>query len=689
MTSKLSFYNMVKEEFKHHVVSVFVVVLYFLGKLLFYHFEIQRIINYSGNYSGKMSYITNALNDSAVPSYSQMLPMIFIAAFLAAEYFSYLHSRKKSDFYMALPIGRVEKFAMGAIVSAGIFFVPFIIEKCFEVMFAFSTGYATLEYTKCLLANILCTVLAVVASWLTMALAMIMTGHLVIALIGFGALCSYVPFFLKELIPVYQELFFETFARSRVSEWWYYFSPVSLASGITAEYYEWTISEHMDYLIALIVFIIVMGVTCVVLYKKRPAEAAGRAMAFEKINWSIRFAVVLPLALYFGYFLSCFAVGNTRIWLVAGTIIGAILFHGIMESIFSFDIRGMLAEKRQLAVAVLICMGFVALFWNDVFKFDEYVPDEEDVESVEITFWSDGINFSSQLYSNRETNGISGKYVKVVLALADNLVQQMEELSETELNEEAASTVINMQTATYPAGDESSMGEIVLEYELKNGTWTSRRYEIDLEKQENVALLDLLFATEEFKDDFYELYEVESEEINEIYVGNSFKDERVILSAQEQAKFVEIYKKELTNISYSQMSEFDKWARLTFTYDEMGMEECYIYSGFEETIEYLFECGYEIKPPFSEYEIVSLTIEKEYVDKKTDSFYVSEHVIRDTELLESIKEELLLEEFYGGYVYGVNGAKYAVVDMRINGVLQSASVQIRPETLEKLNDAIE
>lgn len=675
MTSKLSFYNMVKEEFKHHVVSMFVVIVYFLGKLLFYHFDLQQIMSSSG----EMSYIVNRINDTAAPALRQVIPLMFIAAFLAAEYFSYLHSRKKSDFYMSLPISRSEKFVMGIVVSGGIFMIPFLLEKCLETMMVYSTGLFSAEYVSLMGLNIICTILCVAASWLTMTLAMIVTGHLVIALAAFGMMCSYVPFFLKELIPIYQQTFFTTYARCKMSDGWEYFSPISLAGGV--------VEKHTNYFIAIIIFIVVMTLISFMLYQRRPAEAAGKAMAFERANSIIKFMIVTPLSLYCGYFISCLAVGSVTIWMIVGSVIGVILLHGIMESIYQFDIRGIIAKKIHLVVICMICIGFISIFKFDIFKYEEYMPDENDVEKVTISFWGDYVNMHASSYADKECEGVSDEYVKVVLALVNNLIHQNTFSESVESTKE----IMNAETCDIAVSEtwNEARGSIELQYELKNGRWVSRQYSVDLSREENITLLDLLFSAESFKDDYYELYQINSEDIIEIYVGNSYVQDRVLLSKEEQAELIETYKRELTELSYSQMNEYDKVAKLDLKYSGNTSDVYYIYDEFEETIAYLEAHGYEIASPLANYELVRLKLEQEKIDEKDGSYYVTEHIIQDGAFLAEIKNELLLAELYDGRVHNVKGGVYAFAELNINGTLQSAGVWIRPETMKKIENNIE
>jgi hypothetical protein len=340
MTSRISFSKILKEELRHHLVSIFAVVLCFLGEVLFFYFDVKNLVARRGE--EELEYIREALSAAGEPVIEAMIPAMILGVLLAAAYFSYLHSRRKTDFYFSLPIKRGRRFVMGILSSLIIFIIPCLIAAGLEIAIGYTTGCASTAFLSKMLWRTFCKVLCFAAMWITMALAMIMTGNLTVAFLGLGVFCSYIPIFIRYLLPLYQEFFYETYVEPyrALDGAWYYFSPVSLATGMAGRYYDWVLKEHLSYIVGILVFIVLSGLLAYWLYLKRPAEAAGRAMAFEKMNAPIRFAIVIPIALYFGFFLSELS-GNygSKFWIVIGIIFGVVLLHGIVESIFNFDLR--------------------------------------------------------------------------------------------------------------------------------------------------------------------------------------------------------------------------------------------------------------------------------------------------------------------------------------------------------------
>ena len=97
MTSGISFFKVIKEEFKHHLVSIFLVVLCFLAEILFFYFRIQNLVAMRADTSVK--YVKEVIAIEGEPSIGAMIWTMVLAVIFAAEYFSYLHSRRKNRPY--------------------------------------------------------------------------------------------------------------------------------------------------------------------------------------------------------------------------------------------------------------------------------------------------------------------------------------------------------------------------------------------------------------------------------------------------------------------------------------------------------------------------------------------------------------------------------------------------------------
>ena len=449
------------------------------------------------------------------------------------------------------------------------------------------------------------------------------------------------------------------------SEPWYYFSPISLLSGLTNSY-QWKSADFNGYLTATIVFVLVVGFIAWILYQKRPAEAAGRAMAFEKVNSVIRFLIVVPLALYCGYFLDATSMMDSKGWLVAGTVIGVVLFHGIMESIFDFDPRSMLSKKKQLLATLGICLGILAGFHLTTDMYNAYIPSVNDVKSVKLTLYDNNVRF----YDLGEVDGISGEQVQNAIKLAERMILQNKE--ELQLDAE--------ENGYY-------LGELMIEYEMVNGKEKGRCYSIYTDDAENRALLDQIIATEDFKEEYFAIYNVQNDSVTEMSLENSFESEKLWFSADEQAEFLDIYRKELAEMTFTEMEEEARLAQLVIKYGENGSYEdnCFIYESFDETIAFLEARDILVENPMDNCEIISVELLDEY-DEMGNPLYV----IEDQELLNSMKDEFVLADLYGlGYVDCVKDSQYAYAEVKIGNRIDSRYLYIREPEIKILKQAAE
>lgn len=667
MTSRISFSKILREEFKHHLVSIFLVVLWFLAEIMFFYFEIQSLIARRGD---ELEYIKDALASKGEPVIEAMFSVMFLGVFLAAEYFSYLHSRRKTDFYLSFPVKRSVQFLMGIVVSGLIFILPCILAAGAETVIGYATGFATAEFMINMLWRTLCKILAFVAMWVTMALAMVMTGNLVVALLGLGAFCSYIPVFIKYILPLYQEFFYETYANvvGRMEQAWYYFSPVSLVTGMAGRYFDWELSEHVNYLVAIVVFIILIGGLAYFLYLKRPAEAAGRAMAFEKVNTILRFLIVIPLALYFGFFLSQLSRGgNAKIWLVVGIIAGTVLIHGIVESIFHFDLKKMFSKRKHLLITIAGCLGFVLILQLNTSRFNSYVPDETEVERIIFSVDNEFVHFYVDEAGPNGESGVSGEHIGSVIQMVENAI---------ELNENI-----------YTYDSEEMLGQLTVKYQLKNGRVKKRKYNtFDMLDEENRALLDSVMATEEFKKDYYGLYEKELSLVEEMYYDNGYSSEKLLFTEEEKKQFVDIYLKELSALTFTEMETVERVGAVRIVWFDSQMEEYYIHANFKETLEFLKSVGVDVSSPLEKATVVSVEFYEKYYEDYTEPGFL----VRDQEILEELKDEFVLVTFYGGeHISMLRDTTGAHMQFMTNQRLDGMEIAVRKDVEEVLKNATE
>ena len=635
MTSRVSFHKLIIETLRRHTAAVLITVLGFFIHIVTFFMSVQNTLNariiedytLQEAVSGanlRQIRLTEDLFELCSPKFAYGVFALGFGVYLAFDFLRYLHSKRETDFYDSLPIRRQTWFKTIFTSCFLLFFVLSAVTAAIETGIVFSTGYGSLAILQAILWNYICMLGAFLVAWFTTALAMIMTGHSIIAFLGFGVFASYVPLILANLAPTYCARFFDTYVDREPNPNIYYFSPVTVVYKMTNSWFEWDIKEHWNYIIGCFVLAIIIGTIAYILFLRRPSETAGRAMAFEKANDVIRFMIVIPLTLFAGLFLEEMATMTSMAWLVFGIVFGGFLLHGIMECIFQFDIKALLTKKKQLLATFIICIAFVFVFWIDLFKYDDYIPDAEDVKIVKIdsnlfgrinTEWDD------------ERDWIQGDLVKDAIAV-------VKEIKDCEI----------------PSDDEiyykeNNFYNIKITYVMKNGREVLRDYSFDASKtSEN---LSKLYANEDVKDDYCVLYNIGKENIQGISVNNGITGMDLELSKEELNEFIDIYLDEYSKLELEQtLSEMKVYEmNVSFQFKNMQYptaEHYYIYASFEKSIAYLKEKGMK---NFQESEDISITNMEIFGNKYDEKYGDSNRYVSDSEQLQELKQYIILDDF--------------------------------------------
>ena len=202
MTSKGLFFKYMRENTKQRLWSVALTAL-----LCFFLFPVLTALETSimlrpDNLSRDLS-VEAALAEAKLKLTNEMLNMysiqnamlvfilIVVAVVLAASGFSYLHSKKKTDFFHSLPISREMLYTVTCLDGILYLAVPYLVfllaaGVMLQVKGApFSWGTLLIGYVQhmCFFTLV----------YMTVVLAVILTGNLIVGLLGTGVLFSWGP----------------------------------------------------------------------------------------------------------------------------------------------------------------------------------------------------------------------------------------------------------------------------------------------------------------------------------------------------------------------------------------------------------------------------------------------------------------------------------------------------------------
>lgn len=97
------------------------------------------------------------------------------------------------------------------------------------------------------------------------------------------------------------------------------------------------LSKHVPELICTVLAFLAVTTLDLGLYRKRPSEAAGKAMAFKKSMPPIRILLVLGIGLAGGMFF--WSLQSRLRWGLFGTMVSVVLTHCIVEIIYHLILR--------------------------------------------------------------------------------------------------------------------------------------------------------------------------------------------------------------------------------------------------------------------------------------------------------------------------------------------------------------
>ena len=628
MTSRISYSKLSKENRKRNLGIALITALAFFVKAVLFVMGMKNRESYSD------------IIDLLRPNAMMAGVVIGLAAISAASALYYLHSRKQTDFYESIPIKRETLFKMAIQNSLLVFLVPLVIEEAIEFVVAgrqilgggvFAVGEAILWYAFIFMA-----------AWLTMALAMIMTGNIIVGVLGFGVFASYFPIVIYNIFPLYAGSFFSTYsgdtADSVYNSITNYLSPIWIGLRGTAYVNEGTKTEII-FLVLLFVWSAVLYVLCQVLYGKRPAESAGRAMAFPKANTVIKVLLVIPSALYSGFIFYSLGDADSIFWLVFGVVFGAIVVHALIECIYQFNVKAAFSNKKHL-VFVMICSLFImGSFTADIFGYDRYVPEASKLESVTIK----PSNTNTYGYWGKGQEGLTGDAMKLALSAIKESVEVKNNSGNTEGSSSYYESSGSFFFKTISRKEVTSSDiEIFATFRTKNGSLKTRNYTLRSKKARE--LYNKLYATREFKSDIYSLYTGDYNEIKEIS-WSGVETEYLNLTKEEKKQFFDTYLSELDGLTYTDVQNvvpigsIDISVGGTADSTDAIQDTYYIYPSFKKTIAFLKQKGCAADQTIADLNISSFDVTS-YDDEGLSTHYT----ITNKNVIDKVKDKLILQQ---------------------------------------------
>lgn len=425
---------------------------------------------------------------------------VVVAVLAAWSGFAVLHSREKTDLLHGLPVRREKVFALKTVIAALDIAVPAAAGCLCVLILAAARGLMSGELIAAALrAACVCFVYGM-ATWATAALAMLLTGQLLVGALGTAVLVGIGPL-LALLCKSYAETFYSTYyPASRFTEGalWRYTSPVLGALYAAAS------GSPLLPAAALTVLLLALALA---VYRIRPSEAAGRAMAFRLPAEGIAVVLCFTGAITSGIFFRTAGWTQSDPWFVFGLCFGLALVWAVVRVIYSMDIRRVFTHGATLALAAALTCAFVAYFRLDLAGFDAYLPVRDSVRSIAVLPGAEYemLDSSVKWQSRLEHTGLGCD--DALYAFLTKLTAEHEKNGDgsTELPDNGKPTDYRVP--------------VVVRVELENGRWYTRCYWMRFsDVSEEMASL---YGREAYLDALYPIRKLEDEAVGGLSVESS------------------------------------------------------------------------------------------------------------------------------------------------------------------------
>lgn len=636
MTSKNLFFNLMKEDLRRRLWAII------LASIVFFFFMPVATIMFLQHYlnAATGSYIEAAVKEQWIERAREVIggyfgtPANILFVFIAGvgaiicgiSGYAFLHSKKQVDFYHSLPVKRETIFFIHFVDGILIYLIPYTVGMLLSMLLCLLFGVATGKLLLMCLGGLLLFFVIFLSFYMFAILATLLTGKMLITLFGVAVLFLYVPL-LDALIGAYKGAFLSTLyegfsASGNLSALTKWFSPISQYWWMLIQYENG--SSLWPIILGFVIFSAILLVLCVFLYKKRKSEKAGIAMAFAVSEPIIRILIAVPVGLGFGMVLLMIQATSQNtsaaLWLGFGTIIGAFLAHGVIESLYQFDVKKCLSHKFQLLGTVVVTTAIAMSFFFDWFRFDSYLPKKEEVRAMAVNCYE--MVKPQDYYENEAyTNGMEYTIEHMALESFD-AAYEIAKLCSTHAAEVRGDSDFTWPEDSYPTS-------IVIKYELRNGKSVYRKYVYNA--YEIMDLLAELYRQEEYKKQNYQILKLSElgAVVTDIDCIKEMKQVNLTLSEAEREELLALYQKELMELEFSELVTTPPVGYMNVEAampdrkypDARCTYQAYLYPSMAETLGFLSRHGFDVNRIATAEEVEAIYIGSRY---RTDEFEITE-----------------------------------------------------------------
>lgn len=490
--------------------------------------------------------------------------LLVVALVAGLGFFNWMHKKSRVDLHFSLPVSRHILFRNNFIAGSLTVVIPLLINIIFSLIVIVAMGFGSCIPWAALFSGFGLHVLFFLLCFSLVVIAVCISGNSVVSgilsmvFLGVGPVCLALYHSLRQL--------FQPYWYSGLIDWgavYAYSSPLAR--------YVYASSSELNQVGLLEVFLLLLlaaglYVAGSFIFRHRPAEAAGRALAFPKTRVFIKYPLVIIAAAGGAFLFNFFAdMSDKWIWFFFGAVLIGFIAAQLMEIVYHADFHAIRRRLVPLAIVLAAFCGASGLFITDVFGYNSYLPEKEDVAAVEIHL--DGVNsYMGAVYTNYDIPINEYSYmIDVDSAVVYNqqttggALFDLINTSENRLrrgrieSEEGISAAIDIIDKILQFADSYYTDEqhqlyyynypntttAIIRYTLTNGKTVCRSYQaasgIEIEKLKDE--LALIYADETYRDNIYTLFAFAPEQVRveTVYSYEQYLSQQYSYSADSNA----------------------------------------------------------------------------------------------------------------------------------------------------------
>jgi len=473
------------------------------------------------------------------------LAMLVLTVLCAIQGFGYLNKWHQLDFYHSQPVKKGRRFLVKWFNGILIYLIPSFSCLVFAVLIAAVQGLIKPLDLNRLAFMYLGSFLMFLAIYHANLIAIMLTGNIAISICMMIILQGYEAgvHFLRYML---MGSFFDTFVS-------FFYNPILF---ITPFYW---FDERRDGIWVIAALLIYASITIVVaysLYRKRPLEAAGRALVYPKTEPVIKYGITIPMALLmalvfwnmterfsYNHGWDVVSLGGNPFYVAFAIIITTVFICCLMEVIYEFDIKAVFKNKHHISISIAVVTVIFLIFYYDTFGYDRFVPAPGRIKSYALVleggvslgandhrfFYETGYSLSPLAYAEKNMFATDGENIHALASIT-------------------------------PGEGTYTFGATVL-YRLKSGRAASRYIWLDYNNPETITYLNRIVSTDEFKkgaflvfDDYFDDWYSDCEKFyTRIRYQTGVYD--YILGNMDLQRLISAYREDLRGLDFAEMNE--------------------------------------------------------------------------------------------------------------------------------------